>query len=91
MEDAKEDSLTACTRCRPDDTIFGSYIKMTEAQKKWIEDHDGMTPDEAAQEIATLFKDQAFLTRWRNPTSQGHAEAKEKMNKLYRIKSGQSA
>lgn len=50
IADAKADGLTACTRCRPDDTIFGSYIKMTDAQKTWIEEHDGMTPDEVLRE-----------------------------------------
>jgi len=50
IADAKEAELTSCTRCRPDDTIYGSYLKMTEAQKTWIEEHDGMTPDEVLKE-----------------------------------------
>ena len=49
----------------------------------------GMTPAEASEKIAQLYKDDTFMQRWKSPTDPGHKSAVEQIESLYRIKSGQ--
>ena len=51
----------------------------------------GMTPSEAANKIANLYADDAFLTRWKDQSHPGHAEAVKQIESLYKIKSGMKA
>ena len=50
IEECQADGITPCSRCRPLEIQYSSYAKLTEDQKKWIEEHDGMTPEEVLNE-----------------------------------------
>jgi len=51
-----------------------------------VEAQFGITPEEAASKIAEKFADPAFLERYRNTMHQGHNEAVQELDKLYRLK-----